>query len=99
MKGLIVDTNELNAALRRVVDGKELFGPAREADPKGAIRSCMLRKGISFTDLARITGRSPKQLNKWLSHKHSLKLKQIYLLADAVGLSVHISLKDINDPE
>ena len=72
------------------------FGAVRRADPKAQVRSAMIKLGVSMGDLAEITGVEKKKLNKWIrSSDYDLRISELYLLADALNLSLTVMLQEV----
>jgi len=49
------------------------------------IYTIMKRKGISNSQLAKMTGRRPSEVTKWLSGGHNFTCKTIVLISNALG--------------
>jgi transcriptional regulator with XRE-family HTH domain len=45
----------------------------------------MKRKGISNSQLAKMTGRRPSEVTKWLGGGHNFTCKTIVLISNALG--------------
>jgi transcriptional regulator with XRE-family HTH domain len=83
-------------AKRRIAQRAVLFAAVRRADPKNQVRSAMLTHGVSMSDLSDITGVNKKKLKKWLnSDEYDLRVSELYLLADALNLSLLVTLNQI----
>ena len=80
----------------RIAQRAVLFAAVRRADPKNQVRSAMLTHGVSMSDLSDITGVNKKKLKKWLnSEEYDLRVSELYLLADALNLSLNVTLNQI----
>jgi transcriptional regulator with XRE-family HTH domain len=49
------------------------------------IYTIMKRKGISNSQLAKMTGRKPSEVTKWLGGGHNFTCKTIVLISNALG--------------
>ena len=48
--------------------------------------------GISFTELARLTGQSPQNLNNKMRN-NSMRASELFKIADVLGLEIHFTDK------
>ena len=48
--------------------------------------------GISFTELARLTGQSPQNLNNKMRN-NSMRASELFKIADALGAEIHFTDK------
>lgn len=88
--------NRNEEAKRRISQRAVLFAAVRRADPKNQVRSAMLTHGVSMSDLSDVTGVNKKKLKKWLnSDEYDLRVSELYLLADALNLSLTVTLNQI----
>lgn len=92
------EMNERNEEAKlRVAQGRVIFAAVRRADPKNQVRSAMITLGVNLSYLSDITGVKKKKLKKWLrSDGYDLRISELYLLADALNLSLTVKLSSIS---
>jgi transcriptional regulator with XRE-family HTH domain len=87
--------SSINNRIKKTIEHDfEMLRSARKADLVLQLKQIMVDKDVSVTDLCKRTGKSDSTIRRWLGGLDDLRITNLYLIADALEVSLKFTLAD-----